>query len=175
MNLAAWGNFYAIVGGCAGGLIGLQFVVITLVGNSSKPVELATIDAFGTPTVVNFGSALTISAVVSAPWPSPLAVAIPLLLGGIAGLAYSTVVFRRARRQSGYKPDLEDWIWYVIVPCGIYAMLTIGAAILPWRQNAGSFVVGGAVLALLLVGVRDAWDTVIHLTVAHTKPPNGDK
>ena len=32
-GLAEWGNFYVIVGSSAGALIGLQFVVITLIAD----------------------------------------------------------------------------------------------------------------------------------------------
>jgi hypothetical protein len=33
-TLAEWGNFYVIVGSSAGALIGLQFVVITLIADT---------------------------------------------------------------------------------------------------------------------------------------------
>ena len=67
-ELAGWGNFYVIVGGAAGALIGLQFVVITLI--AERPVvagqELAG-SAFATPTIVHLGAVLLLSAVVCAP------------------------------------------------------------------------------------------------------------
>ena len=68
-ELAGWENFYVIVGSSAGALIGLQFVVITLIAEIPvvRDVERAS-SAFATPTIVHFGSVLLLSAVISAPW-----------------------------------------------------------------------------------------------------------
>ena len=66
--LAGWEDFYVIVGSSAGALIGLQFVVITLIANT--PVARADAQAtgaFATPSVVHFGAVLFLSALVSAP------------------------------------------------------------------------------------------------------------
>jgi hypothetical protein len=73
--LDGWGNFYVIVGPSAGALIGLQFVVMTLIANMPLTRGGAQAgDTFTTPTVVHFGAVLLLSAVGSAPWPalSPL-------------------------------------------------------------------------------------------------------
>ena len=67
--LPGWENFYVIVGSSAGALIGLQFVVITLIADT--PVARAAAQAsgaFATPSVVHFGVVLFLSAVISAPW-----------------------------------------------------------------------------------------------------------
>jgi hypothetical protein len=78
--LAGWENFYVIVGSSAGALIGLQFVVITLVAEIPiiRDVERAG-SAFSTPTVVHFGTALLLSAIVSAPWRG---IAVPAIMWG---------------------------------------------------------------------------------------------
>ena len=55
--LAAWENFYVIVGSSAGALIGLQFVVITLIADTPIAQGQAQAgDAFATPTIVHFGA-----------------------------------------------------------------------------------------------------------------------
>ena len=68
--MAPWQAFYVMLGSSAAALIGLQFVVVALVGNTRKLATAATIHAFGTPTVAHLGGALIISAIMSAPWPS---------------------------------------------------------------------------------------------------------
>ncbi len=51
--LAGWENFYVIVGSSAGALIGLQFVVMTLITNMPMVrVEAETSHAFATPTIL---------------------------------------------------------------------------------------------------------------------------
>jgi hypothetical protein len=75
--LDGWGNFYVIVGSSAGALIGLQFVVMTLIAN--MPITRGEAQAghsFTTPTVVHFGAVLSLSAVGSAPWEGIATVAV---------------------------------------------------------------------------------------------------
>src|SRR3954469_17265032 len=105
-----WENFYVIVGSSAGALIGLQFVVITLI--SGRPVARADAqasDAFSTPSVVHFGVVLLLSAVVSAPWDGIGAVAVLWGVVGLGGAVYVVVVARRMRKQTAYRPVFEDW------------------------------------------------------------------
>jgi hypothetical protein len=66
-ELVEWESFYVIVGSSAGALIGLQFVVLTLI--AEKP-QLATAEggaAYLTPTIVHFGAVLLLSAVLRVP------------------------------------------------------------------------------------------------------------
>ncbi len=66
--LSGWQNFYVIVGSSAGALIGLQFVVLTLI--ASRPVGSAlgqTGAAFATPTIVHFGAVLLLAGILVAP------------------------------------------------------------------------------------------------------------
>lgn len=67
-ELAEWGSFYVIVGAAAGALIGLQFVVMTLL-TDRPPVDAAAAGAaFASPTIVHFGAALLLSALLNVPW-----------------------------------------------------------------------------------------------------------
>jgi hypothetical protein len=67
--LSGWENFYVIVGSSAGALIGLQFVVITLIADRPiAPGQAQAGDAFATPTIVHFGTVLLLSAALNVPW-----------------------------------------------------------------------------------------------------------
>ncbi len=66
---AAWENFYVIVGSSAAALVGLQFVVLTLI--ASRPVVRGQGDAgaaFATPTILHFGAAILLAGIQTAPW-----------------------------------------------------------------------------------------------------------
>ena len=55
-QFAGWENFYVIVGSSAGALIGLQFVVITLIADrTNSKVDPQAGSAFATPSVIHFG------------------------------------------------------------------------------------------------------------------------
>jgi len=168
--LSEWESFYVIVGSSGAALVGLQFVVITLLHERQVISSRETLNAFGTPTVFHFAGALVLSAVMSAPWHRLHAASVTLVTCGLAGLVYALIVTRRASRQSGYAPDLDDWWWYVLVPCGIYLTLVVAAILLPSHPHSALFVVGGATLSLLLIGIRNAWDTVTYVaTGEHEK------
>ena len=91
-ELDEWESFYLIVGGAAGALIGLQFVVMTLIAERPPARAAETNAAFSTPTIVHFSSALLLSAVLRAPWHSISSVAIVLGLFGLGGLTYGAIV-----------------------------------------------------------------------------------
>jgi hypothetical protein len=168
--LAGWESFYVIVGGAAAALTGLQFVVIAIVADSSVRSTSDTIDAFGTPTIVHFCIALLIAAMGSVPWHHLGSAALALGAIGLGGMAYEAIVIRRARRQTGYRPVLEDWIWHVVLPLLAYGA-TLGSALaLSARTEAALFVAGVAALLLLFIGIHNAWDTVTYVAIARAKP-----
>jgi hypothetical protein len=168
-TLSAWHNFYVIVGSSGGALIGLQFVVVTLIADGRRRTTAGELHAFGTPTVVHFGGALFVSGLMTAPWHSLARLSVAIGLVGIAGIAYSGVVINRARRQRGYKPVLEDWVWYVALPALTYAALMAAALWLRSDEHAALFGIAGSALGLLVIGIHNAWDTVTHLVISSSK------
>jgi hypothetical protein len=167
--LAGWENFYVIIGSSAGGLTGLTFVVIALVRDAARarPEGLHT---FVTPTIVHFGAALALAAYLTMPHQSVATVSAGLSVVGLAGLSYGGVVARRLRRQaSHYLPAREDWIWNVILPAAGYGCL-LASALLMWRRPRPSlYVVAAVALMLLFIGIRNAWDIAVWMTL-HKEP-----
>jgi hypothetical protein len=161
--MARWESFYVIIGSSGAALIGIQFVVITLVTSMSKRPPATTVSAFATPTVVHLASAVVLSAVMSAPWRSTVAPALALAVGGLGGVAYALFVIRRIRHQTYYTPVWQDWLWYAVLPSTAYAVVAIGAATLRMDPPLGSVGIAAAALGLLLIGIHNAWDSVTHI------------
>jgi hypothetical protein len=84
---------------------------------------------------------------------------------GAGALVYSAVVLRRARRQRGYVPVAEDWIWHILLPAAAYAALLVAAVLLGRGAEGPEFVIAAATILLVCVGIHNAWDTVTYLTV----------
>jgi hypothetical protein len=161
--LAGWENFYVIVGSSAGALIGLQFVVITLIADTPIAQGLALAgDAFATPTIVHFGSVLLLAAVLSAPWYGIGTAATFWGLLGLSGIVYEIIVVRRMRVQNVYKPVFEDWLFHVLLPLAAYATLAGSAYASRYHVGAALFGVGAAALLLLFIGIHNAWDAVTY-------------
>jgi hypothetical protein len=159
--LAAWQNFYVIVGSSAGALIGLQFVVLSLVaGRPGVRLDPQTGGTFSTPTIIYFSVVLALAAILTAPWDGMEAP--PYIYGfvGLAGAVYTAMVTRRMRRQSAYQPEFEDWLFHALLPFSAYGVLIGSAFAARSRVDESLFGVGAAVLLLLLVGIHNAWDAV---------------
>jgi hypothetical protein len=159
--LAAWQNFYVIVGSSAGALIGLQFVVLSLIANRpGVRVDPQAGGTFSTPTIIHFSTVLTLAAILTAPWQAIDAPAWIYGAAGFAGVAYSALVTRRMRRQTAYRPEFEDWLFHAALPVAAYGIL-IGAAFATGaHEQEALFGVGASVLLLLLIGIHNAWDAV---------------
>jgi hypothetical protein len=169
--LDAWEGFYLIVGGAGAALTGLQFVVMSLLdgarnrADSRITADPGSLGAFGTPTVVHFCAALLLAAILTAPWESVGALRSALVVTGAAGLAYGAVITIRARRQTGYKPVFEDWLFHVFLPLVAYGGLVAGGALLRRDMHDALFIVGGVAMLLLFIGIHNAWDTVTYLMI----------
>jgi hypothetical protein len=168
-QLAGWDNFYVIVGSSAAALTGLMFVVVALIKESDLPRSTKTVAAFGTPTVVHFCAALVIAAILTTPWRTPTNVAGAVGLTGAAGLIYALIVIRRARRQTDYKPVLEDWLFHSAFPIAAYTAILIAAVVLRRDPEHSLFAIGSSVLGLVLIGIHNAWDTVTYVTIAQSE------
>jgi hypothetical protein len=161
--LAGWENFYVIVGSSAGALIGLQFVVLTLI--SQMPIRKTGTQvgaAFATPNIIHFGTVLLLSALLNAPWHNIAGAAIAWGLVGLVGILYTLVVTRHMRAQNVYQPVFEDWLCHVLLPLAAYAMLALSAYETRLHAYGALFSVGAAALVLLFCGIHNAWDAVTY-------------
>src|SRR5262245_21245534 len=165
----AWESFYVIVGSSAGALTGLQFVVLTMIAEASKARSLnasgESIAAFGSPNVVHFCAALLVSAILSAPWGGLAPPGAAIAIVGVSGVIYSLIVLRRTLRQQEYRPVLEDWIWHAVLPTLAYAALVHAGWVLEHGSADTLYIVAGASLLLLFIGIHNAWDTVMYITI----------
>lgn len=179
-TLTDWENFYVIVGSSAGALTGLMFVVITLIAGPRNSTASGDVAAYSSPTVVHFSVALVVSALLSAPWKTLSIPATLLSLGGLSGCVYAVIVFRRIVRRSkidgNYNPVLEDWIWFAILPLAAYLAIFV-AGILMVASDLGPalFIIAGALLLILVIGIHNAWDTVTYIAIMRYTPEEQQK
>jgi len=161
--LARWQNFYVIVGSSAGALIGLQFVVLSLItGMRTARLDPQSGGAFATPAIVHFGVVLGLSGILCAPWDGIGAVSVLWGLVGVGGLTYVCIILRRIRSQAAYRPEFEDWLFHVLLPFAAYLILAVSAYTVRFRLRETLFGVGGAALLLLFSGIHNAWDAVTY-------------
>jgi hypothetical protein len=157
-----WSNFYYLIGSSAAGLIGLMFVVVSLATGQNRKQTPRGIALYLTPTILHFAGVFSISAVTQAPGLTTAELAALIILIALAGLA---CCLRSAlgilRAPPGFEPPHWSDFWlYAGAPAGLYLVLALAAfgvgAHWPWSPR----IVAGALLVLLLLAIRDAWDTV---------------
>ena len=170
---AGWENFYVIVGSSAGALIGLQFVVITLIADiPAAGANLQGGHTYATPTVVHFGAVLLFAGIMTAPWPGIHPATVLWGLMGIVGVVYSAIVLRRMR-QHQYQPEFEDWLFHVILPLAAYATLAASAFSIAFHRQIALFANGGAAMLLLFIGIHNAWDAITYHVFVQRKKQMG--
>lgn len=174
-ELDKWDTFYVIIGGAAGALIGLQFVVITLIADRPPPRAAEAGAAFSTPTIVHFSAVLLLAALLRAPWESVSSVAGICGLVGAAGVAYALLTAWRMRTQTAYKPDIEDWLTHMLLPFVAYGTLAASAFAAPAHERETLFGIGGATLLLLFGAIHNAWDAASYHVLIGRKQLEKDK
>jgi hypothetical protein len=161
-ELEAWHDFYVFAGTAAATLMGLMFVVVSL-GQRTLSTEqgLNATRGFFTPIVAFFASDIIVAMLMLMPQTSPGGLGVLLLILGIVGIVY--MIFSRAHRfwrenELGY----DDLFWYVALPYLAYITIGVSAAGV-WKTAAyGLYSMAGAMLLLLIIGIRNAWDLVIY-------------
>jgi len=170
-ELAEWESFYIIVGPSAGALIGLQFVVLTLIGERPTMRVAEAGAAFITPMIVHYEIVLLLSAMLLAPWHSITPISIVWGAVGVIGFLYQCVVLRRMRRQAAYKLGFEDWLFYVVLPFGAYLLLVLSTFAAPAHEREAVFAVGAATALMLFAGIHNSWDSIsYHVFVIRNRP-----
>jgi hypothetical protein len=172
-ELARWDSFYVIVGSAAGALIGLQFVVMTLVANRPPVRGAAAGAAFATPTIVHFSVVLFLAALLHAPWDGFAPASLICGVVGLGGAVYALVTAWRMRAQSTYKPDFEDWLFHAVLPFAAYVALAASALAALSHTHEAMFAVACATLLLLFTGIHNAWDAVAYHVLVNLQKPGG--
>ena len=162
MTLSEWDSFYVIVGSSAGALIGLQFVVMTLIAEKPTTGMSDAARAFATPTVVHFGACLLLSAFLRVPWPDAAHGTWAAGATGFCGLCYMALPVQRMRRQHVYQMDMEDRLFHVLLPFVAYGLLVVCGLFGLSHTVPALFGTASAALLLLFIGIHNAWDAVAY-------------
>lgn len=144
--------------------MGLMFVVVS-VGQRvlGKPEGLPAIRAFFTPIVAFFATGIVLAMLMLMPATSAPELGVLLGILGIAGLGY---MFASGAHAAWRQSDLalDDWVWYVALPFLSYLAICGGGLAIGSKIATGFYVVGGASILLLVIGIRNAWDLVVYIS-----------
>jgi hypothetical protein len=118
------------------------------------------IGAFVTPIVAFFATILIIAVVFLVPLLVPSIIGSLLVVVGIGGILYifSTGVLGQWRK---WHLGVDDWVWYIGLPVFGYSIIVASAIGMWLAMTWATYCAASGVVILLVVGVRNAWDTVL--------------
>ena len=154
-----WGEFYLMAGGAAAVLIGLIFVVISLMQDRSRESVLGGSRLYMGPIVLGVSFVLVLSAAALAPGvdgPTFAAIGLGVALWGlIRGLMSIAGI-----RKLGQEVHWSDVWFYGVVPSAIYLAI-LGVAWGFWSGADWALkALAAVVTAMLLLAVRNEWDLI---------------
>ncbi|HKC02772.1 MAG TPA: hypothetical protein VKC17_05650 [Sphingomicrobium sp.] len=166
-----WGDFYLLAGSAAAVLIGLIFVVVTLMQDRPRSTVLNGSKLYMGPVVLHVTFVLVLSATALIPGVSSTEFAMISGAVSIWGVARGLISTTGIQRLTG--PDKAHWtdMWfYGVIPTALFVVLGVVTFAawrdLPWAAQGVAAVITGA----LLLCIRNEWDLVTWLTPRPDSP-----
>jgi hypothetical protein len=166
--LEHWGDFYLLVGTAAAALLALLFVAVSLGVGFLTEARAAATRTFYSPVVVHFAIVLFLSAIALVP--SHHRVFFVVLIGGsgLVGLGVSLFTTVQLLRND-WTQFMVDRLGYGLLPAVAYVALLAAAAMLQAGREIALDAFAGALLLLLLVNIRNAWDLMLSMVRHQTR------
>jgi len=159
---APWQSFYQMTGGIAATLIGLLFIVVSLLAGRPRSAVMQGARLFTTPTLFNLVSVLAISAIALVPDGADSYHGVMMCGWGVASLTY--LVTRTAGLRAISEPTHWSDRWcYGYAPTAIYLALTVASLAICAALPHAVALVAICLVTLLLVTIRNAWDLITWL------------
>jgi hypothetical protein len=159
-----WGEFYLLTGSAAAVLIGLIFVVVTLMHDRPRSSVLYSSKLYMGPVVLHVSFVLALSAAALLPHISAHAMGLIAAIVAIWGLIRGIISIVGIRNLTG--EDTPHWtdVWfYGVIPTAIYVLLG-GVAAGFWADEGWApYGVAAIITVSLLVTIRNEWDLVTWL------------
>lgn len=164
--LREWHDFYVLVGTASATLVGLMFVAVSIGTAIFDEDHRAALTAFITPTVMHFASVLFACLFATMPSHTWYTLGGFLGAGALAGSIYSGGLVVQMMVRLRFKIDLEDRLFYSLLPLAGYALALVGAVTLFTHSAVLSAdLIAAAVLTLLFAAIRNAWDMMVWIVI----------
>jgi hypothetical protein len=165
--LEHWHDFFVLVGTAGATLVALLFVALSLGVGFLTEQRAAPTRAFYSPVVVHFTAVFFISAVGLFPAHSGTMFAVLLGSCAVIGLLISIFTTIELLRHD-WTRYLQDHLAYGLLPSICYAALLVAAWMILTEREYALLVMAGALLTLLIVNIRNAWDLTLSMVRRHS-------
>ncbi|HEX4410057.1 MAG TPA: hypothetical protein VH206_14895 [Xanthobacteraceae bacterium] len=157
--LSDWHEFYALLGTAAAALVALLFVAASIATGYISVDRSSPTHTFTSPVVFHYTFVLFVSLIALMPIDTDTLVAFAVGSPAALAFAYSVSIFVRVIRSKNR--ELDDLVSYGASPPVAYAA-TLAAAIFIYAHSpVGPPLLAGALMLLLLINIRNAWDLTV--------------
>jgi hypothetical protein len=159
-----WGEYYLLVGTAAAALIGLLFVVMSLLAGRERSAIEAGSRFYMTPIVFDLGAIVVLSGAALAPVDADAIGWLTVAIGLVWIVMDVRISFGIGQLGVAAESRIFDTAWYGVVPTVVSALMVgAGSGILLDREWA-SISLASVLMALLMVCIHNAWDLVTYIT-----------
>jgi len=168
-----WKEFYLMAGGAAAVLIGLLFVVISLMQDRPRSTMLSGSRLYMGPILLSVSFVLALSAAALTPDIGPrcfTAVTGAIALWGLVRGFTSTIGIARLKDEVHW----TDLWFYGVFPSLLYVALGLAALVVWSGRWEAQYCVAAVVTGLLLLAIRNEWDLITWIAPrsADSVPPS---
>lgn len=164
--LDGWHEFYALLGTAAAALVALLFVAASIGAGYLSAEPGSPTRTFTSPIVFHYTFVLFLSLVALVPINTDRSLAIIVGASAAVGLAYSSLILIRVLRSS--TRDIDDRLGYGASPPAGYAASLAAAVFIFHHSGIGAPLLAGALILLLLINIRNAWDLTVYFARQRT-------
>ena len=166
-----WGEFYLLAGSAAAVLIGLIFVVVTLMQDRPRSSVLAGSRLYMGPIVLNVSFVLVLSAAALTPGITPAQIAVVCIVVAIWGFLRGIQSITGISGLGGDdKPHWSDVWCYGVIPAVLHLCLAAVAVAFRGEWPGAGLGLAAVVTGILLISIRNEWDLVTWLAPRPDRP-----
>ena len=154
-----WHDFYVLLGTASAALVALLFVAVSVGASLISPDRSTATRTFMSPVVFHYSSILLLSLIALIPNLTPPALAFAIALLAVIGMSYTTIVMVGLARAS--ISDAADRLGYGLIPLAAYLGMLAAAGVVFVETPLSADILAGALLLLLAVNIRNAWDLLL--------------
>jgi hypothetical protein len=158
--LESWHEFYGLLGTGAAALVALLFVAASIATGYMTVDRSSPTHTFTTPIVFHYTYVLFVSLIALMPIDTDGSIGITLGVTGAGAMAYALFIFIRVMRSE--VRDLDDRFAYGLGPLAAYVVVLVAAFFIYWHSHVGPPLLAGALMLLLLINIRNAWDLTVY-------------
>jgi hypothetical protein len=164
--LHAWHEFYLLVGTAAATVLALLFVAVSLGAGYLTSQHQAATRTFMSPVVIHFTSVFFVAAICLVPSHGPIFFSALIAATAVLGIAVSVFISVQVIRRD-WTQYVPDYFAYGLLPVAAYLTLLIAGVMIYAEMNYAPEVLAAALLGLMIVNIRNAWDLTLSMVRHH--------